>query len=123
MTTDKILIVDDHAELRALIRLTLAPLRATLLEAPDTTIAWQIVEQHRPHVVVLDVNLTKNRDGLELCRRIKRTPASSGIAVVLLTTAAQVEDVQLGKEAGAAAYLTKPFSPAHLLEVVRGLGA
>src|SRR5262245_43293774 len=101
MAVDKILIVDDHAELRALIRLTLSPLGATLLEAPDTTVAWQLIEQQRPGIVVLDVNLTKSRDGLELCRRIKKTPDVAATQVVLLTTAAQVDDIQLGKEAGA----------------------
>ena len=57
-------------------------------------------------------------DGLEACRRIEAMPELAGTVVVMLTAQAQATDRQRGLEAGADGYLTKPFSPRELLELV-----
>ena len=74
----------------------------------------------RPDLVLLDVGLPE-MNGYEVCRALKSNPKSSVIRVAMLTSRAGAADQRLAAEAGADTYLTKPFSPAELLEVVRSL--
>jgi twitching motility two-component system response regulator PilG len=60
-------------------------------------------------------------DGFQVCRAIKEDSLTAGIPVVILTARKSSHDRERGREAGADAYLTKPFKSSHLLEVVQGL--
>ena len=120
----RILLVDDDPALRTLLRTTFEAVDIDLEEADDAAVAARVIERRRPDVVVLDVGLP-GIDGLELCRRVKLDPDTRDIGIVLLTGLG--EDMKaLGEEAGADAFLAKPFSPLELLAVVErvagGLG-
>ena len=57
-------------------------------------------------------------DGLEVCRRLKKNPATEDIPIVLLTAHGQISDIEAGKAAGADDYFTKPFSPIALMKKI-----
>jgi response regulator RpfG family c-di-GMP phosphodiesterase len=115
----RILLVDDDAGLRALLRTTFEAVDVELEEAEDAADATKAVRRHRPDVVVLDVNMPGG-SGLELCRGLKADPATGGISVVLLT-GSDGGTAESATEAGADAFLRKPFSPLELLSVVERL--
>jgi two-component system phosphate regulon response regulator PhoB len=115
-----VLIADDEAHVVELVRVTLEDDRVRVVEAADGATALQLAEEFEPELVFLDVNLP-DMSGLEVCRRIRREPRLAGSRVIMLTAAAQQDDLVRGMAAGASYYLTKPFSPVRLLSLVEGL--
>lgn len=65
----------------------------------------------RPHLLLLDIMMPGSMDGLDLCRLVKSDPSLGMPRVVLLTARGQSQDIEAGMNAGADAYLLKPFSP------------
>ena len=118
MTT--VLIVDDEPNVVELVRVTLEDDRLHVIAAMSGVEALELAEAARPDLILLDVNLP-DLSGLEVCRRLRRTPSFAGGRIVMLTAAAQREDVKGGLAAGADEYLTKPFSPVRLLSLVEAL--
>ena len=112
-----ILIADDEPSLRLLVNATIASDQITVLEAADGDEAWTLIEQHRPDLVLLDVQMP-GQSGFELTRRIRANPSLTNTRIVILTSKAQATDVAFGLAAGADLYLTKPFSPLSLLTYV-----
>ena len=112
-----VLIADDDSGIRMLVRATLAGQPLTLLEAADGDEAWRLLEQHRPSIALLDVRMPR-RSGLDLTRAVRRDVQLRGTRVILLSGDAAQSDVESGLSAGADLYLTKPFSPRALLDVV-----
>lgn len=117
----RILIIEDHADIRRLIRMTLEFEDYELHEAANADEGLAAVRQLQPQVLVLDIMMPGSMDGLELCRRVKTEPSLGAPQVVLLTARGQSEDIQAGKAAGADAYLLKPFSPLKLIETIAAL--
>jgi CheY-like chemotaxis protein len=115
MTT--VLIADDEQSLRLLVSATITSDEYDVVEAADGDEAWQLLQEHRPGVALLDVQMP-GRTGLDLTRSIRSDPGLARTFVVLLTSKAQQADVEAGLEAGADRYLTKPFSPLELLTIV-----
>ena len=118
MTT--VLIVDDEPNIVRLVRITLEDSRVQVLEAADGTTALDRAAAFRPDLILLDVDLP-DVSGLEVCRRLKEDTELAKTKVVMLTAAAQRDDVARGFAAGADEYLTKPFSPVRLLSLVEQL--
>ena len=115
----QILVVDDQPEVCALLIATLDGKDRVLHEANNGDDAWRIAQYLRPSVVVLDVMMPGSLDGYQVCHRIKTDPTlKSKTKVILLTARGQSADFESGKEALCDAYLTKPFSPIELLEIV-----
>ena len=85
-----------------------------VVEASNGAEAWALIQQHKPGLVLLDVQMP-GRSGLEVLRLIKADPSLKATRVILLTSKAQETDVEVGLMAGADFYLTKPFSPLDLL--------
>jgi CheY-like chemotaxis protein len=112
-----ILIADDEPSMRLLVTATLASDQITVLEAADGDEAWSLIVQHRPELVLLDVQMP-GQTGVELTRRIRADPSLTSTRIVILTSKAQATDVASGLAAGADLYLTKPFSPLSLLTYV-----
>src|SRR5581483_2229631 len=111
----RVLLVDDDAPLRTLLRTTLAAVAVDVEEADSAAAALARIRARLPDVVVLDVHMP-GTNGLELCAQLKRNARTGGVQVVLLTGGSTREsDAQT---AGADAYLRKPFSPLELLGVV-----
>jgi putative two-component system response regulator len=115
----RILLVDDDAGLRALLRTTFEAVDVELEEAEDAPAATEAICRRRPDVVVLDVRMPRG-SGLDLCRDLKTDPATEEISVVLLT-GSNGGTVEAAEEAGADAFLRKPFSPLELLSIVERL--
>ncbi len=115
----RLLLVDDDAGLRALLRMTFEVVDIEVEEAESAEAAEQRVGEARPDVIVLDV-VMPGIDGLEYCRRLKADPATGDIPVVLLTGSEGGARVA-SDAAGADAFLRKPFSPLELLAVVERL--
>jgi two-component system, OmpR family, phosphate regulon response regulator PhoB len=114
----RILVIEDQAQTRQLVRWTLEPEGIEVLEAPDGDRGLQIALRERPALIVLDVLLPRGPDGFEVCRRLKADPELRGIPVVLLTSLDRARERETGQRAGADAHLVKPFVPLELAEVV-----
>jgi CheY-like chemotaxis protein len=118
-----ILIVDDDAAIRRLIANTLEDVSGYRLE--EATNGAEAVEQavdSRPEIVFLDVEMPR-LDGIEACRRLRSDPATAGATIVMLTGASGPQAESGAIAAGADLFLTKPFSPLHLLRLVDRIGA
>jgi CheY-like chemotaxis protein len=87
----RILIVEDQADLRKLVTLTLGTTRYQLLEAADAAQALEALQGPTPDLVLLDVMLPGGMDGLEVCRRIKADARLDGTIVVMMTASDQAE--------------------------------
>lgn len=116
-----VLIVDDEQHIRLLIEQTLEELEddgVELLTAADGVEALDVIANHRPALVFLDVTMPK-KDGFEVARSIKDDPSMAGTTVIMLTARGQAYDREAGLAAGADQYLTKPFDPDDLLRRAR----
>lgn len=112
-----VVIADDESTMRLLVHATIDSDDYTVLEAIDGAQAWSMVQQQKPSLVLLDVQMP-GMSGLEVLRLIKSNPEHKRTKVILLTSKAQETDVETGLLAGADFYLTKPFSPLDLLSRV-----
>ena len=121
--TKRILIVEDHADIRKLIRMTLEFEDYDIHEAANADEGLVAVRQLRPDLLLLDIMMPGAMDGLDLCRHVKSDPALGLPQVVLLTARGQSQDIEAGMNAGADAYLLKPFSPLKLIETLENLSA
>ena len=115
----RILLVDDDPALRMLLRTTFEVADVELVEAENAETARRAIEREHPSVIVLDVNMP-GMTGTELCRELKGNPATQAIPVVLLT-GSDGGTAEAAKEAGADAFVRKPFSPLELLAVAERL--
>ena len=114
----KIAIVEDEAELAALIEYNLVRhgYEAQVLGGAQGTM--RALEQAKPDLILLDVMLP-DVDGFELCRRIRQSPALGRTPVLFLTARSDEVDRVLGLEIGGDDYMTKPFSPRELIARVK----
>lgn len=119
--TYRILIVEDHADIRRLLHMTLEFENYEIHEAANADEGLQAIRQLRPQLVLLDVMMPGSMNGLDLCRLVKSDPALGMPWVVLLTARGQSQDIEAGMKAGADAYLLKPFSPLKLIETIHSL--
>jgi|SRR5512132_3128126 DNA-binding response OmpR family regulator len=115
-----VLIADDEPHISELVRVTLEDDRVRVVEAFDGLGALEAAELYAPDVIFLDVHLP-DISGLEVCRRLRGDARLRCAPIVMLTAAAQQDDVARGFAAGATEYLTKPFSPIRLLSLVERL--
>jgi DNA-binding response OmpR family regulator len=118
----KLLVVDDDADLRAILGFALRDAGYLVVEAGDGAAARARVEAERPDLVVLDLNLP-DADGVELLPQMRARPDRDAAPrpVLVLSVRAAEEDVVRALDHGADDYLTKPFSPRTLLARVRAL--
>jgi DNA-binding response OmpR family regulator len=113
-----VLAADDDEDILELVSFRLGRSGYTVLQAHDGEEAWEIAQQHKLDLAVLDVGMPK-LDGLELTRRLRAHEATSKIPIILLTAWVQESDVERGFEAGATDYVRKPFSPMELIARVQ----
>jgi CheY-like chemotaxis protein len=114
----KILIVDDHSDIRRLIRLLLDR-TFEVLEADNGVDALDLARRHKPRVVVLDVMMPGELDGLQVLSAIKKDPELQETYVVMVTARGQSSDFETATNLGADAYFIKPFSPLALATHIR----
>ena len=119
----RILIVEDQADIRKLIRMTLEFGEFDVHEASDGESGLAAARNLRPHVMLLDVMMPGRLDGYQVCQYIKQDPDMRAIQVVMLTARGQATDLATGDKVGADAYLVKPFSPLELIDRVEAMVA
>ncbi|WP_035383167.1 response regulator [Ferriphaselus sp. R-1] len=116
---EKILVVDDQFDIRRLLAITLGG-SYEVIEARDGVGALEMLRCHHPKIVLLDVMMPGDIDGIDVLDVIKRDPEFSDVRVAMITARGQSNDVRLGEEHGADAYFIKPFGP---LQVIRWVEA
>ena len=119
----RILVVEDLADLRKLVSLTLRTQGHELVEAASATEALAALASCVPDIVLLDVMLPGHANGFDLCRQIKSDERLRSAKVVVMTASDQAEQRERATQAGADHYVAKPFSPRHLRELVASLMA
>ena len=117
----RVLIVEDQADIRKLIRMTLEFEPYEIHEAANGTEGLQMAIEVQPDLILLDVMMPGELDGLQVCARVRALPALQDTRVVLLTARGQTQDRDAGQKAGADEYLIKPFSPLQLIETIERL--
>ncbi|WP_400083608.1 response regulator transcription factor [Yoonia sp. R78084] len=112
-----ILVADDDAQIRAVVRIGLTQAGFGVAEAPDGRAALEKAESLRPDLIVLDIGMPE-MDGLEVCRTLRKT---SQVPILFLTAHVDEIDRVVGLELGADDYVAKPFSPRELVARVRAI--
>lgn len=120
MPDKSILIVEDEPDIIMLVKRSLKAHKFRILEAESGTSALSILETEKPDLILLDI-MMPDMDGFEVCRRIKNDFGLKSIPVVFLTVRNNQDDMERGRQAGAAGYFTKPFDPFKLSEEITKL--
>jgi len=115
-----VLVADDDADMRELIRYRLERSGYTVVTAVDGQEAVTLAAEHVPALAVVDVMMPR-LDGYEVTRRLRAAPETARMPVILLTARAQEADVAQGFAAGADDYIRKPFSPQELSARVQAI--
>lgn len=115
-----IMIVDDSASLRQVVSIALKGAGYDTLEACDGKDALGKLAGRKVHLIISDVNMPV-MDGISFVREVKKSVEHRFTPVIMLTTEAGQDRKQLGQEAGAKAWVVKPFQPAQMLTAVSKL--
>lgn len=111
----KILIVDDNSDIRRLLTITLNP-HYDVLEAVDGESGLFAMYRHRPDLILLDIMLSGELNGLQVLEMIRSDPAYRDTLVAMITARGQKTDYLAGQAYGADAYFVKPLSPRQVLD-------
>ena len=120
MSKKTILYVEDNEMNRKIVRDLLKRTAYTLVEAHDGEAGVAKALEMRPDLILMDIQLQKI-SGMEATRQLRANAATANIPIVAITSFALSGDEQKAKEAGATAYLAKPYSPFDLLNLIRKL--
>lgn len=115
-----IMIVDDSASLRQVVRIALRGVGFEVIEASDGQEALEHLDGKKIHLVISDVNMPR-MDGISFVKAAKQIPAYRFTPVVMLTTESGEDSKERGRAAGAKAWMNKPFQPAQIVSVVSRL--
>jgi CheY-like chemotaxis protein len=118
----RVLVVDDEAVIRQLIAINLELEGFEVHEAVDGLDALDKARELDPDVVTLDV-MMPGLDGFATARKLRTDPLTSRARIVLISARTRPADLERGDEAGADAYVTKPFDPDEVVDAVRRLSA
>jgi two-component system cell cycle response regulator DivK len=118
MSRKKVLLVEDNEFNRKIVRDLLARQPYDLLEAHDGEAGLAAARRDKPDVIVMDIQLPK-LSGLDATRAIRAEPETAKIPIIVVTSFALSGDDKKAMDAGASAYLAKPYSPRQLLETIR----
>jgi DNA-binding response OmpR family regulator len=116
----KILIVDDEADVLDLLSLTLRNAGFNVITAQTGSIALTKARTEAPNLIILDLMLPE-MSGTEICKTLKKDPATSSLPILMLTAKSEEVDKIVGLELGADDYVTKPFSPRELLLRIKAI--
>ena len=115
-----VLVADDDPDILLLITLTLERDGYEVVSAKDGLSALEAAVERVPHLVLLDL-MMPGLDGYQVTRRLRAEPATQHIPIVIVTAAAEESQASRAIEAGADAYMKKPFSPRDLLSTTASL--
>lgn len=116
----KVLIVEDEANIRQLVKYNLEKESFQVIEAEDGLQGLRLAKAEKPDLVLLDLMLPQ-MDGLEVCRSLKGNQATAALPIIMLTAKSEEIDKVIGLELGADDYMTKPFSPRELVARVKAV--
>jgi len=116
----RIVVVEDEAEIRELIRYNLEREGFAVEEEGDGAAALSRIRRRAPDLIVLDLMLP-GMPGLEICRQLRADAATANLPILVVTARSAEVDRVLGLEMGADDYLVKPFSPREMVARVRAL--
>lgn len=120
MAKKRLLIVDDEADLAEMIKFRMENNGYEVLLAHDGQAALEMARKEKPDLIILDLMLPK-MDGYKVCGLLKKDGRYAHIPVIIFTAKGQEEDMKLGEELGADAYIIKPFEPQVLLGKIKEL--
>lgn len=120
MAKGKILVVDDEVYIVHILDFSLRMEGYDVVTALDGEQALEKVDSERPDLIVLDIMMPK-LDGYDTCKRLKESPETRDIPIILLSAKGRNVDQRMGFEAGANDYITKPFSPRKLVEKINSM--
>jgi len=118
--TKHLLIAEDDDDMGSLLSLRLTQAGYSVTWTRDGQSAWDAIQKEMPRVAILDV-MMPGMNGFQVLERIKATPKTNSIAVIMLTAKRQPTDLSQGFQAGATEYLVKPFKPSELLDRVASI--
>lgn len=118
MSQKKILLIEDNEFNRKIVRDLLARQPYDLIEAHDGEAGVEAARREKPSLIIMDVQLPK-MSGLDATRQIRAEPETSKTPIIVVTSFALSGDDKKAMDAGASAYLTKPYSPRQLLDAIR----
>ncbi|MEZ7895576.1 MAG: response regulator [Thauera sp.] len=116
-----ILVIEDQPEIRKLICMTMDYDGFEIHESDNGDSGLKMIKALRPGVVLLDVMMPGSIDGFQVCERVRADPEIAHTPIVMLTARGQQSDILTGRRVGCDEYLTKPFSPLQLIEIVERL--
>ena len=116
----RILVIDDEPELVKAIEIRLKAAGYEILTACDGKEGLDKAQKEKPDLIILDLMLPK-MDGYKVCGLLKKDNRYAKIPIILFSARAQKEDIELGGELGADAYITKPFDSGILLGKIKEL--
>jgi two-component system alkaline phosphatase synthesis response regulator PhoP len=117
---NRIFIADDESGFVSTLRSRLEFEGFEVTTAPDGKSALDRIREDHPDLILLDIMMPA-MNGYQVCRELKEDPETSPIPILMLTAKSQESDKFWGKEAGADAYVTKPFDMDELIGQIRGL--
>jgi two-component system cell cycle response regulator DivK len=118
MSAKSILYVEDNEANRKIVRQLLKNTSYTLIEAYDGEMGVAVALERRPDLILMDIQLPKI-SGMEATRQLRAESATAKTPIIAITSFALSGDDQKAKDAGATAYLAKPYSPRELLALIR----
>jgi DNA-binding response OmpR family regulator len=113
----KILVIDDEPFILMMLEDKLKRSGFAVITSRESVNALELVRKERPDLIVLDWMMPEI-SGIEICRQLKADPELSSIPVFMLTAKGQEEDEKKGMKYGANRYITKPFSPKALVDII-----
>ena len=115
-----VVVADDDPITSELLVFRLEAEGLEVVAAEDGVGALEAVREHVPDIAVLDVHMP-GMSGFDVCRELRRDPATDRVPVIMLTASAQEADVATGFDSGADDYVVKPFNPRELSDRVRAV--
>jgi two-component system cell cycle response regulator DivK len=120
MSDKTVLYVEDNEYNLKIVRQLLGRTSYRLIEAVDGQLGVETALRELPDLILMDIQLPK-LSGLDATRMLRADPKTAAIPIVVITSFALSGDDQKAKDAGASAYLAKPYSPRELLQMIRKL--
>jgi len=120
MSSECVLIVEDHAETMRALRAYLESSGFQVLTAADGATAMRIMRQEKPSLVLLDLMLP-DRDGMDIARAVRADPHLKATPIIMLTARVDDKDKIVGLEIGADDYITKPYNPREVVARMRSV--